>query len=159
MLHWSNAEGRKEGSNKLLLPLTLWLTQMRDAEMLEEIFKANIYIRCSQLYRYCMFATLLEVCHSHINTSTSTHSTDKKIGKRHSTQILNILLPVCLLVCKCSFCFSPEFLFQQDTTCLHESKYVWLFTMQSVLWPNAPINGGWAVLFTAWKYIFDNKFW
>ena len=28
------------------------------------------------------------------------------------------------------------------------------FTMQSVLWPNAPIIGGWAVLFTSWKYIF-----
>ena len=68
MLHWSNAEGRREGSTKLLLPLTLWLTQMRDAEMLEEIFKANIYIKCSQLCRYCMFATLLEFCHSHIST-------------------------------------------------------------------------------------------
>ena len=31
---------------------------------------------------------------------------------------------------------------------------VWLFTMQSVLWPNAPIFGGWTVLFTPWKYIF-----
>ena len=160
MLHWSNAEGRKEGITKLLLPLTLWLTQMRKAEMLEEIFKANIYIRCSQLYRYCMFATLLEFCHSHINTSTSTHSTDKKIGKWHAWQILNILMPVCLLVCKCSFCFSPEFLFQQDTIRLHECKQILLAavfgcsTMQLVLWPNAPLIGGWAVLFTPWKYIF-----
>ena len=98
-----------------------------------------------------MFATLLEFCHSHINTSISTHSADKKIGKRHATQILNILMPVCLLVCKCSFCFSPEFLFQQDTICLHECKQILLAavvgcsTMQSVLWPNAPLIGGWAL--------------
>ena len=28
------------------------------------------------------------------------------------------------------------------------------FTMQSVLWPNAPIIGGWAVFFNSRKYIF-----
>ena len=28
------------------------------------------------------------------------------------------------------------------------------FPMQTVLWPYAPIIGGWAVLFTFWKYIF-----
>ena len=28
------------------------------------------------------------------------------------------------------------------------------FTTESVLWPNNPIIGGWAVLFTPWKYIF-----
>ena len=65
-------------------------------------------------------------------------------------------MSVCLIVCKYSFCFSPEFLFQQDTTCLHKCKCVLLFffTMQSVLWLKAPLNGGGAVLFTAWKYIF-----
>ena len=28
------------------------------------------------------------------------------------------------------------------------------FTTELVLWPNNPIIGGWAVLFTPWKYIF-----
>ena len=30
------------------------------------------------------------------------------------------------------------------------------FTTELVLWPNNPIIGGWAVLFTPWKYIFSN---
>ena len=86
----------------------------------------NIYIRCSQLYRYCMLATLLEFGHCHITSSLSTHNTDKSRGKRHAREISNFLMPVCLIVCKCSFClvlvlvtttgFSPEFLFQQDKT-------------------------------------------
>ena len=54
-----------------------------------------------------------------------------------------------------------QFLFQQDTTCLHECKQLLLAavfgcsTMHLVLLPNAPIIGGWAVLFTPWKYIFS----
>ena len=31
------------------------------------------------------------------------------------------------------------------------------FTTESVLWPNNPIIGGWAVLFTPWKYIFQKS--
>ena len=69
-------------------------------------------------------------------------------------------MPVYLIVCTCSFCISPEFLLRQHRTRLHEYKSILMvaifgcFTMKSVLWPNAPLIGGWAVLFTPWKYIF-----
>ena len=48
---------------------------------------------------------------------------------------------------------SPEFLLRQYRTGLYEYKSILMvavfgcFTMQSVLWPNAPIIGGWAVFF------------
>ena len=48
---------------------------------------------------------------------------------------------------------SPEFLLWQHRTGLYEYKSILMvvvfgcFTMQSVLWPNAPIIGGWAVFF------------
>ena len=34
----------------------------------------------------------------------------------------NFLMPVNLIVCRCSFCFSPKFLFRQYTARLHECK-------------------------------------
>ena len=55
-------------------------------------------------------------------------------------------MSVCLIACKCSFSSSKT-----QHACTNAND---CFTMQSVLLPNTPINGGWAVLFTSWKYIF-----
>ena len=89
-----------------------------------------------------------------VTSSASILNTDKSKGKRHAREILNFLMPVCSIVCKCDFYFSPEFLFQQDKTSLYECKQILMaavfgcFTMLLVLWPNAPIIGGRAMLFT-----------
>ena len=78
--------------------------------------------------------------------------TDKSKRRRHAGRTLNFLMSVCLIVCKCSFSSSKT-----QHACTNANVYD-CFTMQSLLWPNAPINGGWAVLFTAWKYIFFWQF-
>ncbi len=62
-------------------------------------------------------------------------------------------MPVYLIVCTCRFCISPQFLLRQHRTRLHEYKSILMvavfgcFTMESVLWPNNPIIGGWAFNF------------
>ena len=72
-------------------------------------------------------------------------------------------MPVCLIVCNCSYSFSLQLLFKQDIAWLHQRKLILTiavfgcFTMKWVLWPNAPIIGGWAVLFTPRKYIFFKR--
>ena len=100
----------------------------------------NIYIR---LYQYCWqhFRKFLKDTLIH---PQSTHTlTDKSKRRRHAGRTLNFLMSVCLIVCKCSFSSSKT-----QHACTNANVYD-CFTMQSVLWPNAPINGGWAVLFTA----------
>ena len=63
-------------------------------------------------------------------------------------------MPACLIVCNRSYSFSLQLLFKQDIAWLHQRKLILTiavfgcFTMKWVLWPNAPIIGGWAVLFT-----------
>ena len=59
-------------------------------------------------------------------------------------------MPVCLIVCKCSYCFSLQLLFHSMIASIQiniNHCRVWLFY-------NAPIIGGWVVLFTPIKYIF-----
>ena len=68
---------------------------------------------------------------------------DKSKRRTHDGHTLNFLMYVCLIVCKCSSSSSKT-----QHACMNPNMYD-CFTMQSVLWPNAPINGGWAVLFTA----------
>ena len=68
---------------------------------------------------------------------------DKSIRRTHDGHTLNFLMYVCLIVCKCSSSSSKT-----QHACMNPNMYD-CFTMQSLLWPNAPINGGWAVLFTA----------
>ena len=80
--------------------------------------------------------------------------------RKNARQTFNFLMPACLIVCNCSYSFSLQLLFKQDIAWLHQRKLILTiavfgcFTMKWVLWPNAPIIGGWAVLFTPRKYIF-----
>ena len=73
-------------------------------------------------------------------------------------------MPACLIVCNRSYSFSLQLLFKQNIAWLYQRKLILTiavfgcFTMKWVLWPNAPIIGGWAVLFTPRKYIFLNSF-
>ena len=80
--------------------------------------------------------------------------------RKNARQTFNFLMPACLIVCNCSYSFSLQLLFKQDIAWLYQCKLILTiavfgcFTMKWVLWPNAPIIGGWAVLFTPRKYIF-----
>ena len=84
--------------------------------------------------------------------------------RKNARQTINFLMPACLIVCNRSYSFSLQLLFKQDIAWLHQRKLILTiavfgcFTMKWVLWPNAPIIGGWAVLFTPRKYIFISDF-
>ena len=84
--------------------------------------------------------------------------------RKNARQTFNFLMPACLIVCNCSYSFSLQLLFKQDIAWLYQCKLILTiavfgcFTMKWVLWPNAPIIGGWAVLFTPRKYIFSYNF-
>ena len=114
-------------------------------ERVETLCIGNIYVR---FYQYCWQLFWKFLKDTLIHPQSAHTLTDKSKRRRHAGRTLNFLMSVCLIVCKCSFSSS-------------KTQHAWTnanvydcFTMQSVLWPNAPINGGWAVLFTAWKYIF-----
>ena len=114
-------------------------------ERVETLCIGNIYIR---LYQYCWQLFWKFLKETLIHPQSSHTLTDKSKKRSHAGQTLNFLMSVCLIVWKCSFSSTKT-----QHACTNANVYD-CFTMQSVLWPNAPINGGLAVLFTAWKYIF-----
>ena len=86
-------------------------------ERVETLCIGNIYIR---LYQYCWQLFWKFLKETLIHPQSAHTLTDKSKRRRHARRTLNFLILVCCIVCKCS-------IFQQDTTCLHKYKCVWLF--------------------------------